>query len=163
MKLNELVEKGYGDCEVKDGITDFIVVPRKGKVYSTDEPEIGQTLYKIFGTGGIHEFPYDIIFKKGINQGSVFYDMESAKEEVKRREVYHKVEKYSYEFSKKEWEDNFLEKWYVEYRYLSESVHFDCDYCIKRRALYFKSKKDIQTAIEEVGKEDFIKYFLGVE
>ena len=165
MKLNELVEKGYGNCEVKDGIMNFIVMPKKGKVYSVDELEEGEEIFLTNSFGKVVGFVYrnDNFIKEWIMQGNVFYDVESAQEEIKRREVYHKVEKYSYKFSKGEWKDSDIEKWDVLYNYNSRRIDFVRRGPFQCQRITFKFKEDIQKAINEVGEEDFIKYFLGVE
>ena len=165
MKLNELVEKGYGNCEVKDGIMDFIVMPKKGKVYSIDELEYWQTIYSIISCGEVNVFDYrsNDYVKEKVNQGNIFYDKESAKEEIKRREVCHKVEKYSYKFSKEEWENDDVIKWHAYYNHFIKRIDYSRCHHFQYQQLFFKSKEDIQKAINEVGEEDFIKYFLGVE
>ena len=164
MKLSELL-KMHGDCKLKDGFMDFIVVSRKGKVYSVDGIEEGQTIYIVNTYGDIAiinycGFEYE---KESIKQGNVFYDKQSAEEEAKRREVCHVVEKYSYEFSEEEWRNQGIVKSFPYYDYEFKKISIGNCTFFRHKNLYFKSKEDIEKAIEEVGKENFIKYFLGVE
>lgn len=90
------------------------------------------------------------------SQGNAFLTEEDAKFEAKRREVVTKVRKYTIPF---------------EYGFDNCSPYWDCD-SHKIRTFheekskspvdYFDSWDDIQKAIDEVGEEDFKKYYLGV-
>ena len=164
MKVKDLAVT-HSECELKDGFMDFIVISKKGKVYSVDGIEEGQTIYIVNTYGDIaiinyYGFEYE---KVAIKQGNVFYDKQSAKEEIKRREVCHKAEKYSYRFSKEEWENQGIVKSFPYYDYNFKKISIGNCTFFRHKNLYFKSKEDIEKAIEEVGKENFIKYFLGVE
>lgn len=164
MKLSELL-KMHGDCELKDGFMNFVIVPRKGKVYSADEVEDGTTVYYVDTYGGVQvtvfrNRPYQ---RSLILQGNMFWDEQSARKESKRRKVCHIVEKYSYKFSKEEWENDSIKKWYAYYSHHNKKMDYSRCHQFQCQQLFFKSKNDIQTAISEVGQGDFIKYFLGVE
>lgn len=94
--------------------------------------------------------------KQRRNQGNVFLTKEEVEFESKRREVYEKVRKYSRPFIVKE--NNY-------YPYYDWDVH-TIKYSLARHSygffIYFNSLNDIRKAIEEVGEEDFKKYYLGV-
>ena len=146
-------------------MTLFKIQNKTGKVYSADEVEDGQTLYCPDHYGAVFELKYDKDYcwhNKAIEQGNMFWDEQSAEEEAKRREVYHVVEKYSYRFSKEEWEDENIDKLKPVYKHNEFKISHSYYKFWQGGELLFKSKEDIQKAIEEVGKEDFIKYYLGV-
>ena len=44
-----------------------------------------------------------------------------------------------------------------------KKITFTHDNSTQDQKMYFKSQEDIEKAIDEVGEENFIKYFLGVE
>lgn len=164
MKLSELL-KMHGDCKLKDGFMDFVIVSKKGKIYSVDELENGTAFYYVDTFGGVQA---TVFGKSSIStfvnlQGNMFWDEQSARKESKRREVCHKVEKYSYRFSKEEWENQGIVKSFPYYDYNFKKISIGNCTFFRHKNLYFKSKEDIEKAIDEVGEEDFIKYFLGVE
>ena len=89
------------------------------------------------------------------SQGGAFLTEEEAKFEVKRREVVTKVRKYARPFKKEE------KNFYPYYVYVNGAIHFNADYCMLPID-YFATEDDIQRAIDEVGEDDFKKYYLGV-
>ena len=91
------------------------------------------------------------------NQGNVFLTREEAEFEVKRREVVTKVRKYSRPFNPNE------SNWVPYYGYQGVNAICICsEKYFQYGCDYFATSKDIKTAIEEVGEEDFKKYYLGV-
>ena len=168
MKISDFL-KMYGDCELKDlfkNFENYVIPSKKGKIYSADEVEDGKTLYCLDHYGAVFEVKYskDMHWlNKAIKQGNMFWDEQSAKKEAKRRKVYHVVEKYAYSFSKEEWNNSKINKVYAYYCHFFKKIDFSHDIIAQDQKMYFKSQEDIQKAIEEVGREDFIKYFLGVE
>lgn len=90
------------------------------------------------------------------NQGNVFLTKEEAEFEAKRREVVTKVKKYARPFKSKE--SNWCPYWRSEGNsiqyYIFETCMCNMD--------YFDSRELIQKAIDEVGEEDFKKYYLEV-
>ena len=90
------------------------------------------------------------------NQGNAFMTKEEAEFEAKRREVVTRVRKYARPF--KYDSENFFAYFDREYGYIKTSCTDDVYYGI----LYFDSRKTIEQAINEVGEEDFKKYYLGV-
>lgn len=168
MKISDFL-KMYGDCELKDlfkNFENYVIPSKKGKIYSADEVEDGKTLYCLDHYGAVFEVKYskDMHWlNKAIKQGNMFWDEQSAKEEAKRRKVCHVVEKYSCKFSEEEWRNQGIVKSFPYYDYNFKKISIGNCTFFRHKNLYFKSKEDIEKAIEEVGKENFIKYFLGVE
>lgn len=87
------------------------------------------------------------------NQGNVFLTEKEAEFEYKRREVVAKVRKYTRPFALNE--ENY-------YPYYNNGICVDFDGRSQLSLYYFASKKDIADAVDEVGKDDFKKYYLGV-
>ena len=90
------------------------------------------------------------------NQGNVFLTEEEAEFESKRREVVTKVRKYARPFN--HGGKNMTPYWSRSH----ESIGWNCSGYIQESQLYFESKEKFDQAIDEVGEEDFKKYYLGV-
>ena len=97
--------------------------------------------------------------EKIISIGSAFLTEEEAKYEVKCREVYTQLKKYSYDFSYDEWHDVNIIKYRMYFDTHTKEINIDLTHSLMSSFLYFKSKKDIQVAIKEIGKENIIKYY----
>lgn len=160
MLLKELKEK-YGDYEVKDGFMNFLERPKPQTIW---EIKNGDEYYFLNNNGGIYTYKWDngFVDRNRRNKGIIFLSREEAEFENRRREVYTQVKRFAYEFSNEEWKDKHIYKYYP---------YFDCgegvirkyhDVFVRRNSLYFKSCENIQKAIEAVGEEDFIKYYMGV-
>lgn len=116
MKVKDLAVT-HSECELKDGFMNFVIAPKKGKVYSADEVEDGTTVYYVDAYGGVQatvfrNHPYQ---RSLILQGNMFWDEQSARKESKRRKVCHVVEKYSYKFSKEECNNSKINKVHAYY------------------------------------------------
>ena len=90
------------------------------------------------------------------NQGNVFLTKEEAEFEAKRREVVAKVRKYTRPFK------NNCENWYPYWNCNSYLIGCCLDKEFKSAMDYFESNAQIESAINEVGEDDFKKYYLGV-
>lgn len=90
------------------------------------------------------------------NQGNVFLTKEEAEFERKRREVVTKVRKYSRPF--KPCELNY----FPYFDHLTLGISYAMIRIAQSNVDYFDSWDDIKKAIDEVGEDDFIKYYLGV-
>lgn len=163
MKLKELIPQ-YGEYEIKDleNIKSFLEKPEPKTVWDLKD---GDEYWYITASGYVYEDIWDgddaVIFRR--NQGSIFLTEEDAEYEAKRREVFTIVKKHSYEFSREEWENRDIVKWLAYYCYGDGKIGYTYDFISRTSQLYFKSKEDIQAAIEEVGEADFIKYYMGGE
>ena len=100
--------------------------------------------------------------EKIISIGSAFLTEEEAKYEVKCREVYTQLKKYSYDFSYEEWHDNSLKKYYLKY-VINGSIYIDYEYWHYYGGLCFRTVTDAQLAIDEIDKENIIKYYFRVK
>lgn len=160
-KLNDFI-KEYGDYIVKDGFMDFLEKPRPKTVWDLKD---GDKYFYIDSVGGFPNMTwnndeYDVLIR---NQGNVFLTKEEAEFEKKRREVYTTVKRYAHEFSKEEWNDTKINKYYACYNYKDHSIIKGFNSHVSNSKLYFQSIKDIDIAIAAVGEEDFKKYYLGVK
>lgn len=159
--LNEIVNE-YGDYVVKDGFMDFLEKPKPKTIWDLKD---GDKYFYIDSVGGFPNMTwnndeYDVLIR---NQGNVFLTKEEAEFEKKRREVYTTVKRYAHEFSKEEWNDTKINKYYACYNYKDHSIIKGFNSHVSNSKLYFQSIKDIDRAIAAVGVEDFKKYYLGVK
>lgn len=162
MKTVNEIAKEYGDYIVKDGFMDFLEKPKPKTIWDLKD---GDKYFYIDSVGGFPNMTwnndeYDVLIR---NQGNVFLTKEEAEFEKKRREVYTTVKRYAHEFSKEEWNDTKINKYYACYNYKDHSIIKGFNSHVSNSKLYFKSEEDIEKAIEAVGMEDFKKYYLGVK
>ena len=87
---------------------------------------------------------------------NAFLTKEEAKFEIKRREVYAKVKKYARPFNLGG------ENWTPYWSRSRESIGWNCSGYIQEAQLYFENEEQAKQAIDEVGEDDFKKYYLGV-
>lgn len=97
-----------------------------------------------------------------INSGNAFLTYKEAEYEVKCREVYTQLKKYSYDFSYEEWENGDILKYFPIYIADQNYIKINSYYRLNCSALYFKTKENAQLAIDEVGKENIIKYYFKI-
>ena len=90
------------------------------------------------------------------SQGNAFLTEKEAEFEAKRREVVAKVRKYARPYIPNK--DNYFPYYDGNYKCIQISCTCDCYYDM----LSFNSYGDIHKAIDEVGEDDFKKYYLGV-
>lgn len=90
------------------------------------------------------------------NKGNAFLTKEEAEFEVRRREVVTKVRKYARPFRCDE------PNWYAVVNRYDNHIDFDYVGVVQCAELYFESEEKIKQAIDEVGEDDFKKYYLGV-
>ena len=160
--LNELV-KDYGNYEVdEETLKKNMVKPKPKTIWDLKD---GDKYWAINTEGNVfygewNNCKYDISIR---NQGNVFLTKEEAEFEKKRREVYTTVKRYAHEFSKEEWNDTKINKYYACYNYKDHSIIKGFNSHVSNSKLYFQSIKDIDRAIAAVGVEDFKKYYLGVK
>lgn len=97
-----------------------------------------------------------------INSGNAFLTYKEAAYEVKCREVYTQLKKYSYDFSYEEWKNGNILKYFPNYIAGQNYIKINSCYHLNCSALYFKTKENAQLAIDEVGKENIIKYYFKI-
>ena len=97
-----------------------------------------------------------------INSGNAFVTYKEAEYEVKCREVYTQLKKYSYDFSYEEWENAYLLKYRMCFNAYAKEINIDLTYSFINSFLYFKSSEDIENAIKEVGEDNIIKYYFKI-
>ena len=162
MKTVNEIAKEYGDYIVKDGFMDFLEKPKPKTVWDL---EVGDKYFYIDSVGGFPNMTwnndeYDVLRR---NQGNVFLTLEEAQFEEMRRNVYATIKQYAYEFSKEEWNDTKINKYYACYNYKDHSIIKGFNSHVSNSKLYFQSIKDIEKAIEAVGEEYFKKYYLCIK
>lgn len=90
------------------------------------------------------------------SQGNAFLTKEDAEFEVRRREVIAKVRKYARPFKVGNY------NWFPCYDYNDDKIYKTCNVSCRAFVDYFDSEEAIDEAINEVGEDDFKKYYLGV-
>lgn len=160
MLLKDLIEQ-YADYEVKEGFMDFLERPKPKSIWDLKK---GDRYFCIFDDGYIseciwsdHQFDY---MRRDV--GNMFLTREETEFEKRKEEVYTQVKRFAYEFSREEWKDRSIHKYYVCYDYDINEIRIEFNSVCKHNDLYFKSYEDVQKAIEAVGEENFLKYYLGV-
>ena len=107
--------------------------------------------------GSINDEEFDsTVHMPIIEQGNAFLTKEEAEFEKKRREVVTKVRKYARPFERR------YQNWYPYWVCHRKEIKFESATSVKCPIDYFEIKDSIQKAIEEVGEDDFKKYYLGV-
>ena len=136
-----------------------------GRVTDIRDLAYNQPYYYIDDRGNIWDTVANLNFEDSerISVGNAFFDEDSAYDESKCRKVYNIVSKYAYRFSNEDWCSMGVDKFIPYYSHAFKKVCIRSEYYENTRSLYFKSKEDIQKAIDEVGEEDFIKYYLTIE
>ena len=161
MLLKDLIEQ-YADYEVKDGIMDFLEKPKHKSVLDLQYGDVywhmnhAGVIIKDRWTDHVDDFDRRRI-------GNAFLTEKEAEFEMIKREVYTQVKRFAHEFSREEWENDEIFKYYPYFNYTTNNINFNLSRFSKQSHLYFESKEDIQKAIEAVGEENFIKYYMGVK
>lgn len=102
-------------------------------------------------------YDYDII-----NIQKVFKTKEEAEFEIERQKTLRKMEEFEYHFTKEEWENVNIWKYYIWFDFNYKKIGVDCA-CLKRNDIYFKSKEDIQACIDAIGEDNLIKYYFNIK
>lgn len=103
------------------------------------------------------DFPVD---NKRLRNKVIFKTEEEAQryadyQEAKREE--------SYDFSKEEWKDSDIEKYYIYYNYIDEQLKISLDYvCKDLNKISFKSKEQAQEFINKY-KDEILEFEFGIK
>lgn len=95
-----------------------------------------------------------------IKHHPVFFTKEEAEE---YRHYLEMLDKYKYEFSKEEWENEYIKKWHLYYFADSDRLSEFCTYIFKYpNCTYFKTQEDAEAFIKEAGEENVKKFMFDV-
>lgn len=147
--------------EIKRAIKEFKKNSKPKTIYNL---RYGDKYYAINCDGAISTITFlnSSTDERIINGGNAFLTYKEAEYEVKCREVYTQLKKYSYDFSYEEWENGNILKYFPIYAADQNYIKINSCYYLNCSALYFKTRKDAQLAIDEVGKENIIKYYFKI-
>ena len=95
--------------------------------------------------------------RKLLRIGNFFKTKEEAEFELERRKVITELNRFSCEFKV----DN--RNYYLFYECVNGLLYFTYDNYHKRSDIYFESEEKVNEAIEHVGKERILKYYLGIK
>lgn len=135
----------------------------KGEIW---KPEFGEDYWYIDNGDGeetrYHEGFYD---KRVVEFGNYFETKEEAEHQAKVQKYTNLYRKYVEEHSEPlDWECDDQGKYYSYYDYYHSKIYFECAYsCRGQGVIYASSEEVLQEAISFVGKENVLKYVLGVE
>lgn len=144
--------------EVVEGGLLKIVEPEKGKYV----PKVEETYWYVRSNGDVdyYRFANDKIDEYLINHQPVFRAEEEAYEYKDYLEL---LDKYKYEFSKEEWEDEETSKWFIECIYPDTRLVIVFNSYVKfPLQAYFKSQEDAEAFINEVGEESIKRFMFDV-
>lgn len=69
---------------------------------------------------------------------------------------------YRYEFSREEWKDDYIDKWFIKYDYNDDRLITAYNLTSKCSCYYFKSEKDAKAFVEKAGAENIKKFMFNV-
>ena len=75
-------------------------------------------------------------------------------------EILNILNKYSYDFSEKDWEDNSIGKYYLYYDFEDAKIGCSLKFRCKNSSRYFKDEKTAEKVAELIGTEDYKKYIV---
>lgn len=130
---------------------------RKGKFV----PKMNQKYWFVGADGSIYDFIHndDIYDKWCLKHNLAFETIEEA-EEYKNYLI--ALDKYSYDFNNKEWEESeYIDKYTICFDFTNKTIDINHWNSRKHCAIYFKSIKDIKSFINEVGEETIERYMFG--
>lgn len=130
-------------------------------------PEVGEDFWYITDTGSVADACYDKdAFDDEVCDWGNFFKTEAEAEYQANVQKYTNLfRKYVEEHSEPlDWGCDDQDKFYSYYDYRNCKIYFDCVCRYKRQGtIYASSKEVLEDAISFVGKENVIKYVLGVK
>lgn len=125
-------------------------IPTEGENYFAIGPTLSPLIYARNSTFDEEIIRYNKVFK--------------THEEAQDYANYLKAKKeYSYEFSKEEWNDDSISKYYIRYSYTNENMQIDYNFGARDiNKIYFKSKEKAEEFIKKYCKQ-ILKYEFGVD
>ena len=143
-KIKELKEEYELEKNVK-------WIPKFGKNYYYVDPALGCHYSKFVST----VFDNDIL-----KYGKIFKTEEQAQEYADYLKA---RKKFSYEFSKEEWENNRIYKYYIYYDFKSKIFYVDyINYCGRIGTTYFKTYEKAQEFLDRYEKQ-ILKFEFDIE
>lgn len=130
-------------------------------------PKVGQDYWYITDAGTVADASYDEdnFDNEVCDWGNFFKTEAEAEYQAKVQKYTNLFRKYVEEHSEKlDWGNVEQEKYYLYFAVEEKEIYFDCEFYYKQQGtIYAGSKEVLQEAISFVGKENVLKYVLGVE
>ena len=143
-KIDKLEEEYKGEKSSK-------WIPKEGERYYFIDEELNVD-WNWFGNDDTDEaiFKYNKVFK--------------TEEEAQEYADYLKARKeYSYEFSKEEWEETEIKKYFIYYNYESKRIGVDYyNSFFEMNTIHFKTEEEVQAFIDKYRKQ-ILKFEFGIE
>lgn len=141
--------------ETKDGLLKRY--EKKGKFV----PKVNQKYWFVGADGSIDNFIHnDDIYDRWCLKHNLVFETKEECEEYKNYLI--ALDKYSYDFSNEEWEDETIQKFVLYFHFGKKTFYYDYWFREKRDEIYFKSKDDIEAFRNEVDVEAIEKFMFGV-
>ena len=94
---------------------------------------------------------------KRFNIYNVFKTKGKAEFELNRRKVIAELKRFSNDFKQE------IDSFFIAYDYLNDYIVIHCDNIYKHSDIYFESEDKAWRAVETVGRDRVVKYYLGIE
>lgn len=126
------------------------------------KPRLGEKYWFITDGGSIEEDEWEdrtiyAIHYNAFKIGNVFRTEEEAEFQVEKLKVITELKRFSKKFEENK--DNFC----IKYEMINQYIEIYNNYYYATAELCFASEKDAKDAIEFVGEDRVVKYYLGVE
>ncbi len=128
--------------------------PKKGELYRFLSSE-GRVLHRAWNNDELDVGKWEI--------GNIFYTDDAAEFEIKKRKVETILKRYAEEHNdpdKMKWNGDI--HYYIQWNYHCRKIEAGRSRFARTNEVYFTSVDVLMAAVEEAGKVDVIKYYLGV-
>ena len=157
-QCEEMLEFLKQEVEIfKKKIEEFKKLETEG--HDVWKPKMDEDYWYVGYAGGVYKLVWESsdMDEKAFCIGNVFRTEEEAKHEVERRKVLAELKKFSRNF------EVHKNKYCIKYDMISKNIDVYNNYGYATGELRFASEKDAKDAIEFVGEDRVVKYYLGVE
>ena len=131
----------------------------KGEIW---KPKVGKIYYYIDYAGNV--FSGECYSNVELVAGNMYPTEEKAQFEANREKYTRLFRQYVEQHSEPlDWKNKEQEKWCVSYNHLWERLIYQKDFDVQGAGIYGSSEEVMQEAVEFVGRENFLRYIIGVE
>lgn len=128
------------------------------------KPKDGERYYVIDITGVVSDRfnNFITVTDSALAIGNCFKTEEEAEFAVERLKVLEELKEFSYEFSDEEWNDLFIDKYFICYDCSKSYINISYAHKLKIANIYFKTREAARKAIDKIGEERLKKYYFRV-
>lgn len=162
-KIKDLVEK-YGNREIDEVELEKILKPVKVKtIYNL---ETGDIYYWITNNGRVDKFYWrnDSFDRARLAFGNAFLTQEDCEFAIEKLKVEAELKRYASMCEEPlDWNNKEQKKYYLQYNHTDREVDTTFEWSWSTCDIYFTDISILKQAINEIGKERIIKYYLGLK